>query len=148
MKNFSLLLYTSYLNNVAMEVAVIRSCNKEEIWQKPKSSTRRVHLCVRPSVEILTAAPEVREISCPPSRCRETSPGIRRALERLGVRLKVRTLPMGRPPVHAAWKLKKIHELRRGGYSTSRISREPGIPLRTVQYYLKRVGHCIDFGCA
>ncbi len=75
------------------DVIVLRSSQKEsllnEIDEKLDKSTSVVHLSVRPTVNILasilTAAPDLKTITCPPSLFVRTQKKLGDALETIGV---------------------------------------------------------------
>ncbi len=130
------------------EIVVLRSSQKdvliEEINQKLDSSTKKVHLSIRPTINILasilTAAPNIEAITCPPSLYERTPKKIRTALEKIGIKFEPLLLTPGRPRSHPNWKIQKVYELERQGYSAKEISDKLGIPLTTVYYYLKKEG--------
>jgi hypothetical protein len=130
------------------EVVVLRSSQKdvllEEIKEKLSEKTKNVHFSIRPTINILasilTAAPNVEQITCPPSLYERTPAKIQRALEKIGIRFEALLLTPGRPRSHPNWKIQKVYELERKGYSAKEISQELDIPLTTIYYYLKKEG--------
>ncbi|MFQ6137438.1 MAG: DUF1699 domain-containing protein [Candidatus Hydrothermarchaeales archaeon] len=128
------------------KIVVLRSSQKEilidEIEDKLNEDTREVHLSIRPTINILasilTAAPEVKTITCPPSLFERTPMKIREALRKIGVDFRPLLLTPGRPRSHPNWKIDKVYELDKRGFSVKEISEELDIPLTTVYYYLKK----------
>jgi hypothetical protein len=128
------------------EVVVLRSSQKdvliEEVNNKLDDTTMKVHLSVRPTINILasilTAAPNVKTITCPPSLYERTPKKIRTALTKININFEAFLLTPGRPRSHPNWKIEKVYELEDKGYSAKEISDELGIPLTTVYYYLKK----------
>ncbi|NOZ76881.1 MAG: DUF1699 domain-containing protein [Euryarchaeota archaeon] len=129
-----------------MKVAVLRSSQKDvlidEIDSKLDKDTEKVHLSIRPTINILasilTAAPNVKKITCPPSLFERTPKKIRVALEKVGIDFEPLLLTPGRPRSHPNWKIDKVYELEEKGKSAKEISDELDIPLTTVYYYLKK----------
>ncbi len=127
-------------------VVVLRSSQKDvllkEIEEKLNTGTKTVHFSIRPTINILasilTAAPNVKKITCPPSLYERTPRKIRTALVKIGIEFEALLLTPGRPRSHPNWKIEKVYELEKKGYSAKGISEELGIPLTTVYYYLKR----------
>lgn len=125
---------------------VLRASQKdallEEVNEKLGEETRKVHMNTRPTVnilaEILSVAPNIEVISCPPSLYGRTNRKIKKALEMVGVRFRSRHLTPGRPRSHPRWKVRRIHTLRERGYSPAEISENLDIPLTTVYYYMKK----------
>ncbi|RLF61226.1 MAG: DUF1699 domain-containing protein [Thermoplasmata archaeon] len=130
------------------DVVVLRSSQKdvliEEIHQKLNEKTKKVHFSIRPTINILasilTAAPNVEKITCPPSLYERTPQKIKDALEKIGVKFEALLLTPGRPRSHPNWKIQKVYELGKKGYSAKEISEQLNIPLTTVYYYLKKKG--------
>ncbi len=128
------------------EVVVLRSSQKdrliEEINRKLDDNTKKVHLSIRPTINILasilTAAQNVKTITCPPSLYERTPKKIRVALDKIGIDFQALLLTPGRPRSHPNWKIDKVYALEEKGYSAKDISDELGIPLTTVYYYLKK----------
>lgn len=128
------------------DVVVLRSSQKEvlldEIDDKLDKTTKEVHLSIRPTINILasilTAAPDVKTITCPPSLYERTPTKIRVALEKIGVDFTPLLLTPGRPRSHPNWKIDKVYSLDGKGFSVKEISEELDIPLTTVYYYLKK----------
>ncbi len=128
------------------EVVVLRSSQKDrlidEINGKLNDDTRKVHLSIRPTINILasilTAAQNVKTITCPPSLYERTPRKIRTALDKIGIDFQALLLTPGRPRSHPNWKIDKVYALEDKGYSAKEISDELGIPLTTVYYYLKK----------
>ncbi|MDP6459508.1 MAG: DUF1699 domain-containing protein [Candidatus Hydrothermarchaeota archaeon] len=129
-------------------VVVLRSSQKdvliEEINEKLDDATKKVHFSIRPTINILasilTAAPNVKSITCPPSLYERTPRKIRKALDKIGITFEALLLTPGRPRSHPNWKIKKVYDLEEKGYSAKEISDELKIPLTTVYYYLKKKG--------
>lgn len=127
-------------------VVVLRSSQKEvlleEITEKLDKKTAEVHLSIRPTINILasilTSAPKVETITCPPSLFERTPKKIQDALEKIGVNFTPLLLTPGRPRSHPNWKIEKVYELDKKGLSVKEISEELDIPLTTVYYYLKK----------
>jgi hypothetical protein len=128
------------------DAVVLRSSQKDvlikEINKKLDSETKKVHLSVRPTINILasilTAAPNVKVVTCPPSLYERTPKKIRRALGKIGIDFEAFLLTPGRPRSHPNWKIDKVYSLESKGYSAKEISDELDIPLTTVYYYLKK----------
>ncbi len=127
-------------------VVVLRSSQKDvllrEIEGKLSEKTETVHFSIRPTINILasilTAAPNVDKITCPPSLYERTPKKIRIALNKIGIKFEALLLTPGRPRSHPNWKIDKVYELDKKGYSAKAISEELVIPLTTVYYYLKK----------
>lgn len=127
-------------------ISVLRSSQKdvlmEEINEKLNKSTKEVHLSIRPTINILasilTSAPNVERITCPPSLFERTPEKIKTALEKVGISFDPLLLTPGRPRSHPNWKIDKVYELEKKGFSAKEISEELDIPLTTVYYYLKK----------
>jgi len=128
------------------DAVVLRSSQKDvlikEINKKLDSETKKVHLSVRPTINILasilTAAPNVKVVTCPPSLYERTPKKIRTALGKIGIAFEAFLLTPGRPRSHPNWKIDKVYALEDKGYSAKEISDELDIPLTTVYYYLKK----------
>ncbi|GBE55677.1 MAG TPA: DUF1699 domain-containing protein [Euryarchaeota archaeon] len=128
------------------EIVVLRSSQKdvliEEINEKLDINTKKVHLSIRPTINILasilTAAPNTDVITCPPSLYERTPKKIKSALEKINIRFEPLLLTPGRPRSHPNWKIQKVYELEDQGYSAKEISEKLDIPLTTVYYYLKK----------
>lgn len=105
------------------DVVVLRSSQKdvliEEIHQKLNEKTKKVHFSIRPTINILasilTAAPNVEKITCPPSLYERTPKKIKDALEKIGVKFEALLLTPGRPRSHPNWKIQKVYELGKKG---------------------------------
>jgi hypothetical protein len=129
------------------DIVVLRSSQKEsllnEINEKLDKSTSRIHMSVRPTINILasilTAAPDVKTITCPTSLFVRTPKKLRDALEKIGVDFTPLVLTAGRPRLHPNWKIDKAFELDKKGFSVKEISEELDIPLTTVYYYLRKL---------
>jgi len=127
-------------------VIVLRSSQNEvllkEIKDKLNNKVYEVHLSVRPTINIiasiLTAAPNIKLITCPPSLFERTPEKIKEALEKVGVKFKALLLTPGRPRMHSATKIHDIYKLNEDGYSAKKISKELKIPLTTIYYYLNK----------
>ncbi len=128
------------------DIVVLRSSQKdvliEEINQKLNEKTKKVHLSIRPTINILatilTAAPNTEVITCPPSLYERTPKKIKEALQKVGIRFEPLLLTPGRPRSHPNWKIQKVYELEQQGYTAKEISEKLDIPLTTVYYYLKK----------
>jgi len=128
------------------EIVVLRSSQKDvlidEINEKLSGKTKKVHLSIRPTINILasilTAAPNAEVITCPPSLYERTPKKIKRALEKIEIRFEPLLLTPGRPRSHPNWKIQKVYNLEEEGYSAKEISEKLDIPLTTVYYYLKK----------
>ncbi len=129
-------------------VVVLKSQKKEEmlkeVFQKLNESTQQVHFCVRPTLTVLaavlTAAPNVKVITCPPSLYHKVPQKICTALEEVGVKFKPMTRESGRPATRSDSVIRRIFELKDEGCTAKKISEKLGIPLTTVYYYLKGKG--------
>lgn len=127
-------------------VTVLRSIKKEnimkEIDQKLCQKTAKVHLITKPTIKILaaiiTAAPNIKIISCPPSQFERTEKKIHKALSKVGINFEPLKLSSGRPKAHPDATLGKIHTLYQEGKSGLKISEDLDIPISTIYYYLKR----------
>lgn len=130
------------------QVVVLRSCQKDvlidEINKKLNEKTTKVHFSIRPTINILasilTAAPNVKTITCPPSLYERTPKKINAGLNKVGINFEALLLTPGRPRSHPNWKIDKVYALEDKGSSAKEISDELKIPLTTVYYYLKKRG--------
>ncbi len=128
------------------EIIVLRSSQNEvllrEIKDKLNEEVQKVHLSVRPTINIiasiLTAAPKIKLITCPPSLFERTPRKIKEALSKVGVTFEALLLTPGRPRMHADTKIDGIYGLKKKGYSAKKISKDLSIPLTTVYYYLNK----------
>lgn len=128
------------------QVVVLRSCQKDvlidEINKKLNEKTTKVHFSIRPTINILasilTAAPNVKTITCPPSLYERTPKKINAGLNKVGINFEALLLTPGRPRSHPNWKIDKVYALEDKGSSAKEISDELKIPLTTVYYYLKK----------
>ncbi len=128
------------------ETIVLRSSQNEillnEIKDKLNKNIYEAHLSVRPTINIiasiLTAAPNIKLITCPPSLYERTPKKIKDALEKVGVKFKSLLLKPGRPRMHPDSKIDEIYSFKKKGFSAKKISRELRIPLTTVYYYLNK----------
>lgn len=128
------------------EIIVLRSSQNEvlltEIKKKLDDSIQEVHLSVRPTINIiasiLTAAPNIKLITCPPSLYERTPQKIKGALKKVGVGFKPLLLTPGRPRMHPDSKIHKIYALNKKGFPAKKISKDLKIPLTTVYYYLNK----------
>jgi len=128
------------------DVVVLRSSQKDvllkEINEKLNEKTKIVHFSIRPTINILasilTAAPNVIKITCPPSLYERTPRKIKTALSKVGIDFEALLLTPGRPRSHPNWKIDKVYQLEQKGYSAKDIAEELGIPLTTIYYYLKK----------
>ncbi len=130
------------------EIVILNSSHREylvdEIFKKMDETTKHVHLSIRPTigilVMILTAAPNLELITCPPSLYERTPEKIKKALEKVGVKFQPLLLSPGRPRSHPEWKIEKISELENKGLSLKDISSELNLPEATVHYYIRKRG--------
>jgi hypothetical protein len=128
------------------EIIVLRSSQNEillnEIKEKLDLEVNEVHLSVRPTINIiasiLTAAPNIKVITCPPSLFERTPQKIKDALAKVDVKFKALLLTPGRPRMHSDTKIHDIYRLNKKGYSAKKISKDLKIPLTTVYYYLNK----------
>lgn len=128
------------------DIIVLRSSQNEvllnEINDKINDEAHEVHLSVRPTINIiasiLTAAPNIKLITCPPSLYERTPKKIKDALAKVNVRFEALLLTPGRPRMHADSKIDDIYSLKKKGYSAKKISKDLKIPLTTVYYYLNK----------
>lgn len=128
------------------EIIVLRSSQNEvlltEIKRKLDDSVQEVHLSVRPTINIiasiLTAAPNIKLITCPPSLYERTPQKIKSALKKVGVGFKPLLLTPGRPRMHPDAKIHEIYALNKKGFSAKKISKDLKIPLTTIYYYLNK----------
>jgi hypothetical protein len=113
-----------------------------EIKEKLNDQIHEVHLSVRPTINIiasiLTAAPKIKIITCPPSLYERTPQKIKDALAKVGVKFNALLLTPGRPRMHSDGKIGDIYRLNKEGCSAKKISRELKIPLTTIYYYLNK----------
>jgi hypothetical protein len=128
------------------EIIVLRSSQNEvllnEIRDKLDDAVARVHLSVRPTINIiasiLTAGPNIKLITCPPSLFERTPRKIKEALSKVGIEFKPLLLTPGRPRMHSDTKIDDIYKLNKKKYSAKKISKDLRIPLTTVYYYLNK----------
>ncbi len=128
------------------DIIVLRSSQNEvllnEVKEKLDESVAEVHLSVRPTINIiasiLTAAPNIKLITCPPSLFERTPKKIKDALAKVGVRFESLLLTPGRPRMHSDSKIDEIYVLNKKRYSAKKISKDLKIPLTTVYYYLNK----------
>ncbi len=128
------------------DVVVLRSSQKDtllrEIEEKLVEDTNTVHFSIRPTINILasilTAAPNVKKITCPPSLYERTPRKIKTALGKIGIDFEALLLTPGRPRSHPNWKIEKVYQLEKKGHTAKDISEKLKIPLTTVYYYLKK----------
>lgn len=128
------------------EIIVLRSSQNEillnEIKDKLDDEDNEVHLSVRPTINIvasiLTAAPNIKLITCPPSLYERTPQKIKDALTKVGVKFEALLLTPGRPRMHSDTKIDQIYKLHKKRYSAKKISKDLKIPLTTVYYYLNK----------
>lgn len=123
---------------------MIQASSKKELIEAINSlgeATRRVYINARPSMDvvnlIVSSAPNVEEIYCPPSLLKQASTKVFETLKDRGVRLTHKKVRVGRPNIYTDETIDRIAEQRAAGISVKNISRDLGIPLRTVYYYLK-----------
>jgi hypothetical protein len=93
--------------------------------------------CIDIVVELLENGPNLSTIYCPPSLYKLTSDRVRHALEKVGVSLESMGGGAGRPRVYSGNDVVEIRKLQKLGHSITRISKELGIPRRTIYYLLK-----------
>jgi hypothetical protein len=128
------------------DIIVLRSSQNEillkEINDKLNDGVQKVHLSVRPTINIiasiLTAAPNIKLITCPPSLFERTPKKIKDALSKVNVRFEALLLTPGRPRMHSDSKIDEIYSQSKKGFSAKKISRDLKIPLTTVYYYLNK----------
>ncbi len=110
-----------------------------EIEEKLDEKTEKVHLSIRPStavlVHILSKAPNIKEISIPPSLHKAVPSKIKRALEKVGVDLVAECKMPGRPKRRDP---KPVIELLKKGLTVKQVSKRLGIPVSTVHYYKRK----------
>lgn len=122
----------------------ITARNNEELLRKIdellNENVREVYINLRPTKEILVRilenAPNVKLIGCPPSLYPKVSKRVIRALRQMGIEVVPIKKSRGRPRKYDEAVLLRIRELMTQGKSPKEISRELGIPLRTVYYML------------
>ncbi|ALM74670.1 DUF1699 family protein [Thermococcus barophilus] len=122
----------------------ITARNNEELLRKIdellNENVREVYINLRPTKEILVRilenAPNVKLIGCPPSLYPKVSKRAIRALRQMGIEVVPIKKSRGRPRKYDEAVLLRIRELMTQGKSPKEISRELGIPLRTVYYML------------
>lgn len=127
------------------KVIVLRSSKNEElikeIKEKLNKNVKEVHLSIRPTVNIiasiLSSAPQVKLITCPPSLYRRTPIKIKEALEKVRIPFKPLRLTPGRPRIHSGNDIENIVDLRKK-YSVKEISKKLKMPLTTVYYYINK----------
>lgn len=132
-------------NKNMKKVAVLRSSKNEELMKEIKEkldeNVESVHLSVRPTVNIIASilsfAPNLKEITCPPSLYLRTPEKIKEALEKVNVSFKPLKLTPGRPRTHSNNAIDEIRKLSEK-YSAKEISKKLKIPLTTVYYYLNK----------
>ncbi len=128
------------------ETIVLRSSQNEillrEIKDKLNEGTGDVHLSISPTINIiasiLTAAPNIKLITCPPSLFERTPKKIKVALEKVNVKFEPLLLTPGRPRMHSDSKIDEIYKLSKKGFSAKKISKDLKVPLTTVYYYLNK----------
>ncbi|WP_324735736.1 DUF1699 family protein [Thermococcus sp. SY098] len=122
----------------------ITARNNEELLRKIdellNENVREVYINLRPTKEILVRilenAPNVKLIGCPPSLYPKVSKRVIRALRQMGIEVVPIKKSRGRPRKYDEAVLLRIRELMAQGKSPKEISRELGIPLRTIYYML------------
>ncbi|WP_048146588.1 DUF1699 family protein [Pyrococcus abyssi] len=101
-----------------------------------------VYINLRPTkeviVRILDNAPNVKVIGCPPSLYPKVSKKVLRALEQMGIKVIPVEKGRGRPRKYSYKTLMMIEELLKKGKTPREISRDLGIPIRTLYYLLKK----------
>jgi len=127
------------------KVVVLRSSKNEELIKevrgKLNENVKEVHLSIRPTVNIiasiLSSAPQIKLITCPPSLYRRTPNKIKEALEKVKIPFKPLRLTPGRPRIHAGSIIENITEMRKV-HSVKEISKKLKMPLTTVYYYINK----------
>jgi hypothetical protein len=129
-------------------VVMIQTSSKEELLAEINNldeSTDSVYINARPSMHIvntiLSSAPNVREIMCPPSLLKQTSTKVLEVLGEKDIKLKHKAVRVGRPKKYTKEDVRKMVTMRRNGVPVKDIAKEMGVPLRTVYYYLKKEGN-------
>ena len=89
---------------------------------------------------LLTSMPNLKRLYAPRSVINVSSEEVLQALERIGIQVIPTGRRRGRPPKYGAETLKLLLEKYRNGESPSEISRDLGIPLRTVFHLLRKLG--------
>jgi len=128
---------------------ILNASDRAELLQKIRTeldtSVEEVYLNTRPSIQIiitlLNKAPNLKKVYVPQSLSRETPERIKKALNKIGVELIPFDKPRGRPRVHDEEALNYMLKLAKQGETARQIADKTGIPLRTVYYYLKKVGY-------
>jgi len=129
------------VRNVRVE---IKARNNEELLRKidemVNEDVREVYINLRPTKEILVRilenAPNVRVIGCPPSLYPKVSKRVIKALRQMGIDIVPIKKSRGRPRKYDEAVLLQIRELMKKGKTPKEISRELGIPLRTLYYMI------------
>lgn len=88
---------------------------------------------------LLSSMPQLKRIYAPRSVLNTSSEKVLRALKKIGVEVIPTGRRRGRPPKYGAETLKLLLEKYRNGESPSEISRDLGIPLRTVFHLLRKL---------
>lgn len=101
---------------------------KDEIYVNKPLSFSRI-------MELLDQYPDLKKISCPPSLYSRISPKYIQALNELGVTV-VSVEKKGRPKKYNEKDAENVQQLLKSGSTPHEISKDLGIPLKTV-YYLK-----------
>ncbi len=105
----------------------------EEVYVGRRLSSKLVVL-------LLSKFPNLKRIYLPRSLYERTSERLREALRRVGVELVPTNRKPGRPPKYSEETLKLVVEKYKSGEKVPEISRDLGIPVRTVYYILRRMG--------
>lgn len=127
---------------------ILKASDRTELLKKIRaeinSTTEEVYINTRPSIQIiitlLNKAPSLKKVYVPPSLCKETPKKIKKALNKIGIELIPFDKPRGRPRIHGEKALNYMLKLAKEGETAGQIAYKTGIPLRTVYYYLKKVG--------
>lgn len=120
----------------------LKAKNNEELLRKIDENLEpgvvEVYINLRPTreivVKILKKAPTVKVIGCPPSLYPKVSRKVITALDRVGIKLIPVKHPRGRPRKYDDGTMARVEHMLRSGKSLKEISRELGIPLRTLYY--------------
>ena len=126
-------------------IAIIQTGSKQELLEELETLNEQaltVYINARPSIDIvsliISKAPNVKEILCPPSLLKQTSSKVQKFLQSAGIRLSHKDIRVGRPKKYADDTVQTILAKKSTGMSVKDIANEMQIPLRTVYYYLKK----------
>jgi hypothetical protein len=127
---------------------VIQASTKNELIQNISgldAATREVYINARPSLEIVQKiferAPEVKQITCPPSLFKQASPKVIKLASEKGCVICHRDVRVGRPNKYDNSVIGEILKKRSDGVAVKDIASQMQIPLRTVYYHLKTSGN-------